>query len=78
MVWSSRRLATSESNAYCPFHTLALEYSELVCGVNLRLLNGFLGGLAPTGLTAHQDSAPPHCCVRHQHTAAGEPRSDLD
>ena len=78
MVWSSRRLATSESNAYCPFHTLAQEYSELVCGVNLRLLNGLLGGLAPTGLTAHQDSARPTAASVIKHAAAGEPRSDLD
>jgi predicted ArsR family transcriptional regulator len=50
--------------ANCPFHTLAQDYTELVCGMNLRLLGGLLDGLAPTGLTAHLDPAPPHCCVR--------------
>lgn len=50
--------------ANCPFHTLAQEYTELVCGMNLRLLDGLLDGLAPTGLTAHLDPTPPHCCVR--------------
>ncbi|MGH3920931.1 MAG: helix-turn-helix transcriptional regulator [Pseudonocardiaceae bacterium] len=50
--------------AICPFHTLAQEYTQLVCGMNLRLLAGLLDGLAPTGLTAHLDPAPPHCCVR--------------
>jgi predicted ArsR family transcriptional regulator len=50
--------------ANCPFHTLAQEYTELVCGMNLRLLGGLLDGLAPTGLTAHLDPAPPRCCVR--------------
>jgi predicted ArsR family transcriptional regulator len=50
--------------ANCPFHTLAQEYTELVCGMNLRLLDGLLDGLAPTGLTARLDPAPPHCCVR--------------
>jgi predicted ArsR family transcriptional regulator len=50
--------------ANCPFHTLAQEYTELVCGMNLRLLDGLLDGLAPTGLTARLDPTPPHCCVR--------------
>jgi predicted ArsR family transcriptional regulator len=50
--------------ANCPFHTLAREYTELVCGMNLCLLDGLLDGLAPTGLIAHLDPAPPHCCVR--------------
>ncbi|MGH4011720.1 MAG: helix-turn-helix transcriptional regulator [Pseudonocardiaceae bacterium] len=50
--------------ANCPFHALAQEYTQLVCGMNLRLLAGLLDALAPTGLTAHLDPAPPHCCVR--------------
>jgi predicted ArsR family transcriptional regulator len=50
----------------CPFHTLAQEYTEIVCGMNLRLLDGLLDGLAPIRLTAHLDPAPPHCCVRLQ------------
>ena len=50
--------------ANCPFHTLAQDYTELVCGMNLRLLDGLLDGLAPTGLTARLDPTPPHCCVR--------------
>ncbi|MGH3821752.1 MAG: helix-turn-helix transcriptional regulator [Pseudonocardiaceae bacterium] len=64
--------------ANCPFHTLAQEYTELVCGMNLRLLDGLLDGLAPTGLTAHLDPAPPHCCVRLEPAAPGQPRSDFD
>jgi predicted ArsR family transcriptional regulator len=63
--------------ANCPFHTLAQEYTQLVCGMNLRLLAGLLDGLAHTGLTARLDPAPPHCCVRLEPTApAGQPRSD--
>jgi predicted ArsR family transcriptional regulator len=31
----------------CPFHTLAQDYTELVCGMNLRLLNG-LSTASPT------------------------------
>ena len=52
--------------ANCPFHTLAQQYTELVCGMNLRLLEGLLDGLATTGLTAHLDPTPPNCCVRLQ------------
>jgi predicted ArsR family transcriptional regulator len=48
----------------CPFHTLAQEYTELVCGMNLRLLGGLLDGLGTTRLTAHLRVVPPHCCVR--------------
>lgn len=55
----------------CPFHILAQEYTELVCGMNLRLLDGLLDGLAPTGLTAHLDPAPPRCCVRLEPAAPG-------
>jgi predicted ArsR family transcriptional regulator len=50
--------------ANCPFHTLAQEYTEFVCGMNLRLLDGLLNGLASTGLTAHLHPSPPQCCVR--------------
>jgi predicted ArsR family transcriptional regulator len=54
--------------ANCPFHTLAQEYTELVRGMNLRLLDG----LASTGLNAHLDPAPPRCCLRLQ---PADPRS---
>jgi predicted ArsR family transcriptional regulator len=50
--------------ANCPFHTLAQTYTELVCGMNLRLLEGLLDGLGHTCLTARLDPIPPHCCVR--------------
>ncbi|GAB2960154.1 helix-turn-helix transcriptional regulator [Saccharothrix stipae] len=48
----------------CPFHSLARRHTELVCGMNLCLLDGLLDGLAGTGLTAHLDPAPGRCCVR--------------
>jgi predicted ArsR family transcriptional regulator len=50
--------------ANCPFHVLAQEYTELVCGMNLSLLDGLLDGLATTGLTVRLDPTPPFCCVR--------------
>ncbi|NUR89497.1 MAG: hypothetical protein HOY71_35900, partial [Nonomuraea sp.] len=36
----------------CPFHTLAAEHTELVCGMNLCLLTGLLDGLDATDVTA--------------------------
>lgn len=48
----------------CPFHSLARRHTELVCGMNLCLLEGLLDGLATTGLTAHLAPAPDRCCVR--------------
>lgn len=59
-----RRQAKEVTLANCPFRTLAREYTELVCGMNLRLLEGILDGLALTGLTARLDPTSPHCCVR--------------
>ena len=47
-----------------PIETLASEYTELVCGMNLHLLDGLLTALAPTGLTARLAPTPGHCCVR--------------
>jgi predicted ArsR family transcriptional regulator len=48
----------------CPFHTLAQEHPELVCGMNLHLLQGVLEGLGQTGMHACLDPGPSHCCVR--------------
>ncbi len=59
--------------ANCPFHALAQAYTELVCGMNLRLLEGLLDGLGHTGLTARLDPAPPHCCVRLAPTPDTDP-----
>ena len=50
--------------ANCPFHTLAREHTELVCGMNLRLLEGVLEGVPSSGLTAHLRPEPGMCCVR--------------
>lgn len=48
----------------CPFHSLAKEHTELVCGMNLCLLTGLLDGLETGGLTARLEPAADHCCVR--------------
>jgi predicted ArsR family transcriptional regulator len=49
--------------ANCPFHHLAQTYTELVCGMNLDLIDGVLGRLCPGRLQARLDPGPGHCCV---------------
>jgi predicted ArsR family transcriptional regulator len=48
----------------CPFHNLAQDHTELVCGMNLRLVDGLLEGLEATELTAELAPQPGYCCVR--------------
>jgi predicted ArsR family transcriptional regulator len=52
--------------ANCPFHALAREETELVCGMNLAYLHGVLDGLGVTFLDAKLDPAEGRCCVRLQ------------
>ena len=47
----------------CPFHQLVEQHRELVCGMNLGLLQGLLAGLGVTGCRAVLDPRPGHCCV---------------
>ncbi len=48
----------------CPFHGLAKEYTELVCGMNQQLLAGVLDGLGDNEREAVISPSPGHCCVR--------------
>lgn len=50
----------------CPFHALAQDYKDLVCGMNVSLLSGLLEGAECTNLEALLDPAPGKCCVRIQ------------
>ena len=47
----------------CPFHALARDHTELVCGMNLDLLSGMLDTCDSGDLRAHLDPAPGRCCV---------------
>jgi predicted ArsR family transcriptional regulator len=49
--------------ANCPFHALAQDYTDLVCGMNLDLVDGLLAGLGPANLEARLNPAPGRCCV---------------
>lgn len=48
----------------CPFHALAQEYRDLVCGMNLALMTGLAEELEGAGLQARLDPHPGECCVR--------------
>ena len=49
--------------ANCPFHALAEDYRELVCGMNLDLISGLLETCEHDDLQARLDPAPGRCCV---------------
>jgi len=47
----------------CPFHALVSEHKELVCGMNLALVEGVVEGLDLPGATPVLDPKPGMCCV---------------
>lgn len=49
--------------ANCPFHRLSKDHTQLVCGMNLSLMQGLVEGAASAGLQAHLDPAQGRCCV---------------
>jgi predicted ArsR family transcriptional regulator len=50
--------------ANCPFHALAEEHRQVVCGMNMSLLKGLVEGLGHPSMEAVFDPGPGHCCVR--------------
>ena len=46
----------------CPFHAVAQSHPEVVCDMNLSLLEGLLGGL-DAGAEATLEPGPGRCCV---------------
>ena len=47
----------------CPFHQLAERHRDVVCGMNLALVEGLAAGLGADGLHPVLDPQPGHCCV---------------
>ncbi len=47
----------------CPFHPLAAEAPEVVCGINHAFLDGFLSGLGARTVQATLSPRPGACCV---------------
>ncbi|MFD0782631.1 helix-turn-helix transcriptional regulator [Micromonospora azadirachtae] len=48
----------------CPFHRLAVQQTELVCGLNQAFVTGLLDGLGRTDLRARLAPTPGACCVQ--------------
>ncbi|MGH3656823.1 MAG: helix-turn-helix transcriptional regulator [Micromonosporaceae bacterium] len=48
----------------CPFHALAQRQPELICAVNLALVDGLLDGLGAAQLRARLAPRPGACCVQ--------------
>jgi predicted ArsR family transcriptional regulator len=63
----------------CPFHRLAVQHTEVVCGMNLALIEGLVAGLGATGLHPALDPQPGWCCVvlSTDTPPAGAQRSEL-
>jgi len=59
----------------CPFHSLAHDHREVVCGLNLRLVEGVIAGSAHPRARAELDPRPGRCCVV-VHDAAAAARTD--
>jgi predicted ArsR family transcriptional regulator len=47
----------------CPFHAVAQDHREVVCGLNLRFVEGVLAGCANRKVGAELDPQPNRCCV---------------
>jgi predicted ArsR family transcriptional regulator len=47
----------------CPFHALAAQHTEVVCGMNLALLEGVTAGIGVRDLRPVLDPGPGRCCV---------------
>lgn len=47
----------------CPFHQLAALHPDLVCGMNLALIDGLIDGLGAPAVHAHLSPGRGRCCV---------------
>jgi predicted ArsR family transcriptional regulator len=61
--YEPRRVGDSVELANCPFHALAEEHTELVCGMNLALLQSVVDRVGDGSLSARLEPRPGRCCV---------------
>jgi predicted ArsR family transcriptional regulator len=55
----------------CPFHRLAEQHRDVVCGMNRSYLQGLLEGLDRSDVTATLEPEPGRCCVAIRARAEG-------
>lgn len=68
--YEPRREGTAVRLSNCPFHALADSHRDLVCGMNLRLIQGVVDGMQAADLRPCLDPRPGECCVT---VSAGKP-----
>ena len=61
--YEPRRVDHAVVMTNCPFHALAVGYTELVCQMNHALLSSFADSLAPELLDANFEPGAHRCCV---------------
>lgn len=49
--------------ANCPFHALAARHTEMVCGMNLALIDAMVDAVDAPGLESRLDPGEDRCCV---------------
>ena len=49
--------------ANCPFHTLARDHTQLVCGMNLAVITALVVELGHDDITVSPEPGPDRCCV---------------
>jgi predicted ArsR family transcriptional regulator len=62
--YETRRDPAGLTLGNCPFRALAQEYTAVVCGMNLAIMEGLLARLGQLRLTARPGPAQGRCCVR--------------
>ena len=84
--YEPRRDADGVTLVNCPFHVLAQEYTELVCGMNLELMHGLVeprstkvlvGGHADVAGCARSSRAPRSRHMKHTLLGYSEPSASL-
>lgn len=61
--YEPRREGSAVRLGNCPFHALTEQHTDLVCGMNLALLEGVVEGLGDPALEAVPSPRPGECCV---------------
>ncbi|CAG7635647.1 helix-turn-helix domain-containing protein [Rhodococcus opacus] len=59
----------------CPFHLVARDHLDVVCGLNLRFVEGAIAGSTQRDAHAELDPRPDRCCVVVHHAASAHAHS---
>lgn len=54
----------------CPFHAVAKDHLEVVCGLNLEMIKGAIAGSSSNNAEAELNPRPGHCCVQLHNVTA--------